>query len=119
MTTGEDPGMRIMSVAAHTATLLAFPSARATAPFPSARARRASAGVRTPIVQAPAWTTPPHPAVARGTVPAGTLRRLAMALGLGAMLLASTGAAGRAFVVAGQATRSSLAAYVAAPAARS
>lgn len=57
--------------------------------------------------------------VARETMPAGTLRRLAMASGLGAMLLASTGAAGWAFVAAEQATRSSLAAYVAAPGAPS
>lgn len=108
-----------MSVAARTATLLAFPAARATAPFPSARARRTSAGVRTSTVQAPARTTPPHPVGARETMPVGTLRRLAMALGLGAMLLASTGAAGWAFVAAEQATHSSLAAYVAAPGARS
>ena len=119
MTTGEDPGVHIMSVAARTAMLLPFPSARATVPLPSACARRTSAGVRTPIVQAPARTTTPHPVVVRGTVPAGTLRRLATALGLGAMLLASTGAAGWAFVAAEQATRSSLAAYVASPGARS
>ena len=119
MTAGEDTGVQIMSVAARTATLLPFPSARATAPFHSTRARRISASVRTPTVQAPARTTPPRPVMARGTVPAGTLRRLAMAAGLGAMLLASTGAAGWAFVAAEQATRSSLAAYVAAPGARS
>ena len=108
-----------MSVAARTARLLPFPTARVTAPSRSACARRTSAGVRAPTVQAPAWTTPPRPVAAPGTVPAGTLRRLAMAAGLGAMLLASTGAAARAFVAAEQAARSSLAAYVAAPGARS
>lgn len=119
MTTGEDPGVHIMSVAVRTATLLRFPTACATVPFPSARARRTSTSVRTWTVQASAWIIPPHPVVARENVPAGMLRRLAMALGLGAMLLASTGAAGWVFVAAEQATRSSLAAYVAALGARS
>lgn len=116
-----------MPVAARTATLLAFssagatPSAGATTPVPClpVRARRGSGGVRSPAVRAPAWTIAARSAAARGAVAAGTLRSLAMAAGLGAMLLASTGAAGWAFVAAGQATRSSLAGYVDAPGARS
>ena len=107
-----------MSVATPTATLLPFSAARATAPLPSARARRTSGGVRAPAVQAPARIAAPRPA-AREDVRAGILRRLAMAAGVGAMLLGSTAAAGWGFVAAEQAARSSLAAYVAAPVARS
>lgn len=47
------------------------------------------------------------------------LRRLVVAAALGAVLLVLAGAAGWVFVAATQATRASLAAYVAAPGARS
>ena len=108
-----------MSAATRTATLLPFSPVRATGPTPSSRARRVCGDARTSAAQAPARGALALPAAAPEDAPGGTLRRLAMALGLGAMLLASAGGAGWAFVAAEQATRASLAGYVAAPGGRS
>ncbi len=110
-----------MSVVARTATLLPFSPVSATKPVLSspARTRRVFGVAGAPTMRGRARTAVARPAATRQQAAAETLRRLAMAVGLGTMLLASVGAAGWGFVAAEQATRSGLAAYVAAPGARS
>ena len=109
-----------MSVTVRSAVLLQFSPVRTTVPISSslARTRRAGVDARAVGVQVPLWDTVARSA-ARQDAPAGGLRRVAMALGLGAVLLASTGAAGWAFVAAERTAQSSLSAYVGAPGGRS